>query len=141
MIAGEAGISSNSIPVTTKCEFYNSTQCNSTKGANCSSVEECQTPEDDKRSHCYVLWTPGENGKPNIFLKGCFLNYEACYDKTDCVEKTPRKTTGKQHMFCCCEGDMCNKNFTWDPAPTTEAPPSSSEYFIVLNFGHNNLYL
>lgn len=90
-------------------------------------MEECETPDDDKRSHCYVLWTPGENDVPNITLKGCFLNYEACYDQRYCVEKTPRRLTGQQHMFCCCEGDMCNKNFTWDPVPTTEAPPSSSE--------------
>jgi activin receptor type-2B len=60
-----------------------------------------------------------------------------CYDKTECVEESP-KTKKNGHMFCCCEGNMCNQNFTWDPAPFTEAPPSSTP--MPVHHSSNQLY-
>ncbi|RZC35146.1 activin receptor type-2A, partial [Asbolus verrucosus] len=134
----EAGISST-LPVTTKCEFYNQTQCADGKGAGCNDIEECEPPEDGKRNHCFVLWSWGENGSVNISLKGCFLNYELCYNKTECVEKSPKRKKD-QHMFCCCEGNMCNQKFTWEPAPITEAPPSSTPVPVLVSTSWHIVY-
>lgn len=63
----------------------------------------------------------------NIYylLQGCFLNNVDCFNKDECVEKS--EVPKKDLMFCCCEGDMCNQNFTWDPTPT-QPTPSNSEY-------------
>jgi hypothetical protein len=35
-------------------------------------------------------------------------------------------------MFCCCEGDMCNRNFTWEPV-STHSPPSGKLHFWTLS--------
>ncbi|XP_044261805.1 activin receptor type-2A isoform X2 [Tribolium madens] len=119
-------------PITTKCEFFNQTLCADSKGATCNEIQECEKPEDGKRNHCFVLWSWEDNGSVSIALKGCFLNSEQCYDKTECVETSPKSKKPK-HMFCCCEGNMCNQNFTWEPAPPTEAPPSSTPIPVVYN--------
>ncbi|XP_050296613.1 activin receptor type-2A [Anthonomus grandis grandis] len=109
-------------PVTTKCEFYNSS-CAAQPGG-CDRVTECEPAEENKRNHCFVLWTINPNGTHNVSLKGCFLNTEDCYGKRACVEKShsPRNNI----LFCCCEGDMCNEDFSWDPTPTEPPPPSTA---------------
>uniref|UniRef100_A0A8D9EN31 receptor protein serine/threonine kinase n=1 Tax=Cacopsylla melanoneura TaxID=428564 RepID=A0A8D9EN31_9HEMI len=102
---------------TSKCEYHNETQCqesNHTKG--CSDVQICEHQEgDNKRTHCFVLWQNDSNGQAFIKMKGCFLNNMECYDKPKCVEKRPESK--KNLNFCCCEGDMCNKDFAWEPVP------------------------
>ncbi|CAG2053648.1 unnamed protein product [Timema podura] len=60
---------------------------------------------------------------------GCFLNHMACYDQHRCVEKKPEPS--KSLMFCCCEGNLCNRNFTWEPAPTS---PPTIDMFYLNNF-------
>lgn len=117
-----AVVASNSIQTSTKCEFYNQTMCANPNDPNCKDVEECEQPEDGKRSHCFVVWTEDENGVMNVSLKGCFLDNEDCYNKSDCVAKV--SNPGK-FLFCCCEGNMCNQNFKWLLTPT-ESPPLSS---------------
>jgi hypothetical protein len=67
---------------------------------------------------CYVLYS-----------QGCFLNNIGCYDQPKCVET--REEPKKALMFCCCEGDMCNQNFTWEPV-STHSPPSRK--FLCCNF-------
>lgn len=105
---------------TVRCEYFNETACSDPTGKSCQLVEECQTPEADKRNHCYALWMNNSAGVPSIKLKGCFIDNKDCYDQQRCVEK--REEPKKEHLFCCCEGDMCNQNFTWDPVPTP--PPT-----------------
>lgn len=56
-----------------------------------------------------------------LYSQGCFLNNIDCYDQPKCIEK--REEPKKALMFCCCEGDMCNRNFTWEPV-STHPPPS-----------------
>lgn len=56
--------------------------------------------------------------------QGCFLNNMECYDKPKCVEKRPESK--KNLNFCCCEGDMCNKDFAWEPALLP--PPINSKF-------------
>lgn len=118
--------------VTRICEFYNASMCSESRGQGgaqgCYSKEECPLPEKhdpEKRSHCFVLWHTNATGAWTIKLKGCFLNSADCYNKKECVERAhmPKKDL----MFCCCEGDMCNKNFTWSPEPETTSvstPPT-----------------
>ncbi|KAG5868840.1 hypothetical protein JTB14_012777 [Gonioctena quinquepunctata] len=127
---------------TTKCEFYNST-CRD-QGV-CPLVEECGPSLDGQQIHCYALWSI-QNGTTNVSLKGCFVNGGDCVNQNKCVEKSH---TPKNNLFyCCCEGDMCNANFSWEPQTTEAAPPSTaiptheaSQYhfyyniLIVMGFG------
>lgn len=115
--------------ITTRCEFYNQTMCiesrENGRGHGCNEQEDCELQGDGKRSHCYVLWKKDENGNMNITLKGCFLDNESCYNKTECVDRAHKPK--KDYLFCCCEGNMCNQNFTWDPAPTEPTPIKAPE--------------
>lgn len=60
-------------------------------------------------------------------LQGCFLDSKECYDKPRCVEKNADRK--KLLFFCCCDGNMCNQNFTWDPQPT-ERPQTERKNFF-----------
>ncbi|KAF2901915.1 hypothetical protein ILUMI_04271 [Ignelater luminosus] len=136
------GMSISNDRITTRCEFYNKTMCTKSResgsGQGCNEQEECELQGDGKRSHCYALWTMDENGNKNITLKGCFLNTEECYDKQECIEKADKSNKG--FWFCCCEGNMCNQNLTWDPTSTEPTPVKAMEpapndfnvYFPVL---------
>ncbi|KAJ1520821.1 hypothetical protein ONE63_003912 [Megalurothrips usitatus] len=108
--------STHAILVTKRCEFHNETLCQEGEGV-CNGTQECNNDE-NKRHHCYVLWQNNSKGLPYVKLKGCFLNNMECYDQPRCVEK--REGPEKDMFFCCCEGDMCNREFTWEPTP---APP------------------
>ncbi|XP_074102731.1 activin A receptor type 2 punt [Cotesia typhae] len=140
ILIGLVGLSSvvgHDIKGSTQCEYYNETSCaDPTK--NCPEIEKCSPPEPDKRNHCYVLWQIDEVTKKSIVkLKGCFLDSRECYDKQCCIEKNSDRK-GKMY-FCCCDGDMCNQNYTWDPQPT-EAPkdheltpvPNPEQHVITL---------
>ncbi|GAB6032062.1 hypothetical protein CHUAL_010428 [Chamberlinius hualienensis] len=112
-------VRSKSVPPTTsRCEYYNETQCNQT-GEGCNSTQTCEVVEADKRSHCYVLWQNNSNGF-TIKMKGCWLNHVACYDKRECVET--REEPKKQLYFCCCEGDLCNRNMSYEPIKFIHEP-------------------
>lgn len=118
--------------MTTVCEFYNETICADSPGENgCNQREECPDRHDpEKRTHCFVLWHYNNaTRKMTVKMKGCFLNNVDCFDKEQCVEKS--ETPKKDLMFCCCEGDMCNQNFTWDPTPTQAAPVNSNQAVLV----------
>ncbi|XP_046735488.1 activin receptor type-2A isoform X1 [Diprion similis] len=100
----------------TYCEFYNESMCVDQQ-KNCFKQEECSPQESEKRNHCYVLWERNSTtGQTNIKLKGCFLDNKDCYDKAQCIEKRNERT---KLFFCCCDGNMCNQNYTWDP---TQSP-------------------
>nr|WAH70830.1 punt [Colaphellus bowringi] len=109
-----------STTTTTRCEYYNST-CKEQEG--CPDVEECGPSIDGQQIHCYVLWSI-HNGTMNVSLKGCFLNGADCVNQKKCVERaySPKKNI----LYCCCEGDMCNSNFSWEPQTTEAAPPSTA---------------
>lgn len=60
----------HAIVVTTRCEFHNDTLCAETQGgAGCNETQECEPPEPEKRTHCFVLWQNDSTGKPFIKLK------------------------------------------------------------------------
>ncbi|KAK9512153.1 hypothetical protein O3M35_000637 [Rhynocoris fuscipes] len=100
---------------TTHCEFHNGTLCAETGSEGCNETQECDTPEVDKKVHCFVLWQNSSEGTPDIKMKGCFLHNVECAGHSQCVGSTKRKGL----MFCCCEGNMCNREFIWAPEPTT----------------------
>jgi len=52
------------------------------------------------------------------YFQGCFLDNTDCYGKPLCVENSMRRKNDL--YFCCCEGNMCNQNFSWVPQPTTK---------------------
>ncbi|XP_030748861.1 activin receptor type-2A [Sitophilus oryzae] len=116
----DASVVPLSLMVTTKCEFYNS----SCTPGTCNEVVECDVPGEGKRNHCFVLWSYEPNGTANVSLKGCFLNSEDCYGQRSCVDKT--FSPKNNFNYCCCEGDMCNANFSWVPVPTEPPPPSTA---------------
>uniref|UniRef100_T1IHR6 Serine/threonine-protein kinase receptor n=1 Tax=Strigamia maritima TaxID=126957 RepID=T1IHR6_STRMM len=103
---------------TTRCEYYNETLCNES-GRGCNTTQECEKAEGDKRNHCYVLWQNNTHGY-TIKMKGCWLNHATCYDQRKCVET--REEPKKKLLFCCCEGDLCNRDMYHIPVATT-APP------------------
>ncbi|GAB1859890.1 Serine/threonine-protein kinase receptor [Camponotus japonicus] len=106
----------------TYCEFYNETSCTD-PDKNCSEREECIVQDPDKRNHCYVLWSVDSvTNKTIIKLKGCFLDTNDCYDKSQCIENNPERKNDL--YFCCCDGDMCNKNFSSNVYPSTTSKPT-----------------
>lgn len=109
-------------PYTTKCEFYNNT-CAKQPGG-CDPVTYCEPQGDTRKHQCFVVWTIEPNGTTTVTLKGCFL-HEECIGQPRCVEKAyaPRNNV----LFCCCDGDMCNENYTWEPEPTELPPPSTPD--------------
>lgn len=98
----------HTLPRMTHCEFYNNT-CTSENG--CNDTEECGLTEPDKKGYCFALWQ-NSSGKIEVKMKGCFFHSEC--GQSRCVEKSNAK---KDLMFCCCDGNMCNREFSWDPAP------------------------
>ncbi|CAL7934195.1 unnamed protein product [Xylocopa violacea] len=103
------------------CEFYNETLC-TTSQQECSGREECGPHDPGKRNHCYVLWQIDNVTKKSIIkLKGCFLDSNDCYDRPHCIENSAQRK--KDLFFCCCDGNMCNQNFTWEPHPTSSSNP------------------
>lgn len=120
------------------CEFFNDTSCTQ-NSSNCSTREECKPHESDKRNHCFVLWhTDNTTAVMTVKLKGCFMDSKQCYDKARCVDESLRPKNDL--MFCCCDGDMCNKNYSWSPLPTevpdvnvrTQPVESESSSYIKL---------
>lgn len=123
--------------VTTKCEYYNHTICQDT-GKGCNETETCDVAEPNKRNHCYVLWQNSSQGVLQIQYKGCFLNNIGCYNQSKCIGK--KEEPRKNLLFCCCEGDYCNHEFSWEPLSTntphlTESVPTlrSTQGRPVLN--------
>lgn len=109
--------------VTTKCEYYNETLCME-YGEGCNTTQACEKTDPDKRNHCYVLWQNNTIGF-TIKMKGCWLNHFDCYDQSSCIEK--REEPKKELMFCCCEGDMCNRHMFHIPVSTTPNPHSAAK--------------
>jgi hypothetical protein len=121
---------------TERCEYYNATLCN-TSGQACNETQECDRAEGDKRNHCFVLWNSSADGTPHVklkvqiivitmssmgicmyclFFQGCFINNNECFDQEECVART--RDDKNMLLYCCCEGDMCNQHFRYQPSPT-----------------------
>lgn len=112
-------------PLTTaramRCEYYNETMCNSNNnGVGCSRIEECKPGENEKANLCYVLFQNRSSGF-SIKLKGCWVgSHQGCGEK-QCMEAN-KKEPKVQLQFCCCEGDMCNKQMSLPVAVFSSTP-------------------
>ncbi|KAK0049949.1 activin receptor type-2A [Biomphalaria pfeifferi] len=114
---------------TSKCEKVDCTQ-----GKNCvSSIEVCTnlTAEsqgqkislDEPHNHmlCFASWmTPNGSYEPVMVKKGCWMNDEVCIGQTECVEER----FSSPIFFCCCDGDLCNREFYHRPKENKERKKS-----------------
>lgn len=115
---------------TMHCERYNSTLCSKEgpKSSVCSGTEtEACTKWDDpeKDNHCFVVWTEID-GKVEVTFKGCWLSSYECTNECISRQKVSSLIGEKNHIFCCCTGNHCNRNFSWEPAPEDVDPPSTT---------------
>lgn len=106
------------------CEYANDTCLADNGGSSstesCSGTEECR-PTSDKAVHCFVLWYNSSDGHPQVRMKGCFLQNNECVGHKRCVDTKP--SPNQDMYFCCCDGDMCNTDFSWEPAPPLLTKP------------------
>jgi len=121
------------------CEFYNSSMCIDSKSSEegCNSRIDCSS--DAKTHSCFVVWKMSPNGTINVMLKGCFTSADC--NNTRCVDTNEQPKN--DIFFCCCVGDMCNRDYTWEPkapSPTTvpvedskPVPvPNASYYYLAI---------
>lgn len=71
----QAVVASNALPARTKCVFYNNSMCENPDDPKCQGIEECEHPEEGKRSHCFVVWTGNKDGVMNVSLKVLSNNF------------------------------------------------------------------
>ncbi|XP_049797443.1 activin receptor type-2A [Schistocerca nitens] len=109
------------VPHKLQCEFYNRSSCIS-QGFGCDAVQECAVPDAGKNNYCYVVWSNNSLGEIVVSLKGCFLSNVQCQNRTECVEQN--ENPNHNVFFCCCERDLCNHNFSWQPQPAPPRPTS-----------------
>lgn len=101
-----------------ECECHNATAPEFCKDRKI----QCEVTDPDKPNYCFVLWTINNvTGGIDVSMKGCFTNNDMC-DQTMCIDNTTEPK--RQYNFCCCKGDMCNKEHRWIPTTTkaTEIP-------------------
>ncbi|TRY59232.1 hypothetical protein DNTS_014619, partial [Danionella cerebrum] len=108
---------------TQECVLYNYNPNLENRG-NRSSIESC-SGDKDKRLHCFATWR-NVSGSVEIVKQGCWLDDVNCYDSTECVEKKEDPDV----FFCCCEGNMCNEKFFYNP---DSQPVQSKAPFIDSN--------
>uniref|UniRef100_A0AAY4AW94 Serine/threonine-protein kinase receptor n=1 Tax=Denticeps clupeoides TaxID=299321 RepID=A0AAY4AW94_9TELE len=97
--------------------------------SNTSGVEAC-VGEKDKRLHCYATWR-NVSGNVELFKQGCWLDDVNCYDSAECVERREVSDI----FFCCCEGNMCNEKFFYNPdrmQPTSSPVTPKLSVFMIL---------
>ncbi|XP_051996751.1 bone morphogenetic protein receptor type-2a isoform X2 [Xyrauchen texanus] len=75
---------------------------------------------------CFGLW--GKRNNEIVLVKqGCWTNvgdHQECFDHC-VVTNPPSVVQNGTYLFCCCNKDLCNMNFTEDfppPSPTTAQP-------------------
>uniref|UniRef100_A0A915IBA4 Serine/threonine-protein kinase receptor n=1 Tax=Romanomermis culicivorax TaxID=13658 RepID=A0A915IBA4_ROMCU len=98
--------------------------CESTKCESCNSeVQQCSYLEEEEKHACFVVWSTSRKNGTTILYRGCWPAHEklelcANNNGTRCVSGRPHPWSdgrGEDVYFCCCETEMCNKNFEYDP--------------------------
>uniref|UniRef100_A0A182QQA2 Serine/threonine-protein kinase receptor n=1 Tax=Anopheles farauti TaxID=69004 RepID=A0A182QQA2_9DIPT len=68
---------------------------------------------------CYTVWMfDGVKNASRVVAQGCWGStddQESC-SNIECVSSTEKPS---KHFFCCCSGDSCNGNFSYQPPPTS----------------------
>ncbi|XP_043233949.1 activin receptor type-2B-like [Amphibalanus amphitrite] len=112
------------VPSTRWCHFYNETVC--PDGADsCHRKDDCRDPQQPgRRNMCFVLWRNSSADAIEVVLKGCIIDMTECYNQSECVAVKP---ANRGAYFCCCEGDNCNREFSWNVRPVTTTPTPVTE--------------
>jgi len=133
---------------TVECEFFDPI-CAKEKDndPSCYGPRNCYDQPEAELSHeafCFTVWQNGTDGSGfepyKIKRQGCVFNHgssqEHCRNNTECVEEG---SGNKNHMFCCCVGNNCNRDFRWEPlivesssAPPVSAPQPSGKFYLLL---------
>jgi activin receptor type-2B len=148
LVLAEAAVVDDQVQNTSEnavyCMFYDP-NCAKTSDndTDCFSSRNCYDEPDSDPAHevfCYTVWQNGTEADTYVIKnQGCITNHagtqDHCRERTECVEESP----GKNHMFCCCTGDNCNKDFRWIPTVKVTSPPSvpaqqqvSSKFYLPL---------
>jgi len=131
---------------TTECEFFDPSCAKNDGDENkCFGTRNCyDQPEAEKglEAFCYTVWqnsTAGGQEPFQIKRQGCVFNHggsqENCRNRSECVEDGGGN---KNHMFCCCAGNNCNRDFRWEPEPPVQTtslppvPPPGGKVYLVL---------
>lgn len=116
-----------------KCEHFNESCIEKGGGDACIEIQECQlvpgtnwehAHNSDKVFHCYVLWSNSSDKGPQVRMKGCFQQSNDCAGGKRCVDT---KNNTKDFYFCCCDGDLCNSDFAWEPVSVKTVKTNSPE--------------
>ncbi|BFZ06287.1 hypothetical protein BsWGS_09327 [Bradybaena similaris] len=103
------------------CEKYDRKQCLDGKAPCTTTLEECANvttpsndPLDEPHNHmlCFAMWIVINNTEQQLIKKGCWMNDNTCYEQRECVESRYSAAV----FFCCCDGDLCNKDYHHRPA-------------------------
>lgn len=129
-----------------ECEYFNITQCSSPT-ADCPNMQRTMTcTSEDASTHflsCYAVWRRSADPElPDVLqYKGCFLNnkecsgFDSCVDRNHKSKQAPKNTTTHIHThYCCCETDLCNRDYSWEPRPTEASEAKRKElsgFFVV----------
>ncbi|XP_066956058.1 activin receptor type-2A-like [Macrobrachium rosenbergii] len=125
---------------TMHCEVYNSTLCSKEgpKPSVCSGteIETCPKEDSEKEEYCFVVWTEND-GKVDVTFKGCWISGHSCTEECISRQTVSSLQGDKNHIFCCCSGNYCNRNFSWIPAEevpvvSTTTPTTTEDPDIVV---------
>ena len=118
-----------------QCEYYDKTCIDNSKEDSSMDIGQCfglqlcnislhqvhgcmvawnMTNATGELSETYADQKHRHSSGHDVHLMGCLpqdKEDQQCPEKDRCVEKRPSRNI----LFCCCTGDMCNKNFSWVP--------------------------
>lgn len=100
-------------------------------------VEQCAS------NFCYSLWREDENGTLHVMGQGCWVSSDkkaSCF-RNKCISDGPSSQALSNTRFCCCSGDLCNKNMTTVIIPliTTSIPTVSFDQNVPHDMKLDNL--
>lgn len=107
------------------CTYFNKSECHKEREEDCYDQKLCYGNKDGSDPLCYSLWKNVTNGSVNkieLHLMGCWVSdgiacntprHKECYES--------RAAPAKNLFYCCCNTNVCNKNYYYKPEPQTLA--------------------
>lgn len=80
-------------------------------------------------SYCFTVWLVDGNNESKIMGQGCWSlsgNPNEC-DKSECLADKPPSRAKNNTKFCCCSGNMCNRNYSDVYIPISDPPPMEND--------------